>query len=106
MTMPVVDVAVCVVQKPDGQVLLTERTPRQVAAGFWEMPGGKIEPGETPAQAAARELQEETGLAATGLTPWIAYEHQFNTRRLRLHFFRTRAWQGTPRGGRGNVWHG
>jgi 8-oxo-dGTP diphosphatase len=101
MTMPVVNVAVCVVQTSDGRVLLAERTPRQVAAGFWEMPGGKIEPGETPAQAAARELQEETGLTPIGLTPWITYEHQFPTKRLRLHFFRTRGWEGTPHGREG-----
>jgi 8-oxo-dGTP diphosphatase len=97
----ITDVAVCVVETSDGKVLLAERTPRQIAAGFWEMPGGKIEPGETPAQAAARELQEETGLKPIGLTPWLSYEHQFPTRRLRLHFFRTSGWEGTPHGREG-----
>jgi 8-oxo-dGTP diphosphatase len=101
MTTPVVDVAVCVVQTPDGRVLLAERTRRQVAAGFWEMPGGKIEPGEAPAQAAARELLEETGLTALGVMPWLSYEHQFPSKRLRLHFFRTRGWQGSPHGREG-----
>jgi 8-oxo-dGTP diphosphatase len=101
MAMPVIDVAVCVVETPDGKVLLAERTSRQLAAGFWELPGGKIEPGETPAQAAARELQEETGLNPVGLTPWLSYEHQFPTKRLRLHFFRARGWQGTPQGREG-----
>lgn len=101
MSMPVVDVAVCVVQAPDGRVLLAERTSRQVAAGFWELPGGKIEPGESPSQAAARELQEETGLCPLGVTPWLSYEHQFRTKRLRLHFYRTRGWQGSPHGREG-----
>jgi 8-oxo-dGTP diphosphatase len=101
MSAPGVDVAVCVVQTPDGRVLLAERTSRQVAAGFWELPGGKIEPGESPLQAAARELQEETGLVPSGLTPWLSYEYQFPTKRLRLHFFRAQGWQGSPHGREG-----
>jgi 8-oxo-dGTP diphosphatase len=101
MSIPVVDVAVCVVQTPDGRVLLAERTGRQVAAGFWELPGGKIETGESAAQAAARELQEETGLIPMGVKPWLSYEHQFPTKRLRLQFFRAQAWQGSPYGREG-----
>lgn len=101
MNTPTIDVAVCVVQSPEGRVLLAERTARQVAAGFWELPGGKIEPGETPAEAAARELVEETGLTPTGLVAWRRYDHQFQTRRLRLHFFRARGWQGTAHGREG-----
>jgi 8-oxo-dGTP diphosphatase len=101
VTLPVTDVAVCVVQAPDGRVLMAERTARQMAAGFWELPGGKIEPGETAAAAAARELLEETGLQAAGVSPWLTYEHQFHTRRLRLHFFRARGWEGTAHGREG-----
>lgn len=40
----------------------------------WETPGGHIEPGETPAEAAARELFEETGIAPKGLTAVADYE--------------------------------
>ena len=98
MTLPVVDVAVNVVRSPDGQVLLAERTARQVAGGFWEMPGGKIDPGETPAQAAARELEEEIGIVPTRLLPWITYEHAFRTKRVRLHLFHVAGWRGTPHG--------
>ena len=101
MTLPVVDVAVNVVRGPNGQVLLAERTARQVAGGFWELPGGKIDPGETPAQAAARELEEEIGIVPTGLSPWINYEHAFRTKRVRLHLFRVEGWRGTPHGREG-----
>jgi len=45
---PVVDVAVGVLRAPDGRVLLAERRPGRDAAGFWELPGGQVEPGESP----------------------------------------------------------
>lgn len=97
----VIDVAVSIVRRADGRVLLAERTARQISAGFWELPGGKIDAGETAAQAAARELHEEIGVEAEQLVPWIVYEHAFPTRRVRLHFFRVERWHGQPHGREG-----
>ncbi|MBW3646140.1 MAG: NUDIX domain-containing protein, partial [Actinobacteria bacterium] len=70
---PVVDVAVGVLRAPDGRVLLAERKAGKDAAGFWELPGGQVDPGESPAQAAARELLEEVGVRALELAPWRFY---------------------------------
>jgi 8-oxo-dGTP diphosphatase len=98
---PVVDVAVGVLRAPDGRVLLTERKPGKDAAGFWELPGGQIEPGESPAQAAARELLEEVGVRADELAPWRVYEHDFPAKRVRLHWFNVRRWSGEPKGREG-----
>ena len=58
----VVDVAVGVLLLPDGRFLLTSRPEGKVYAGYWEFPGGKLEAGESVAQALARELHEEIGL--------------------------------------------
>lgn len=98
---PVVDVAVGVLRAPDGRVLLTERKPGKDAAGFWELPGGQVEPGESPVQAAARELLEEVGVRADELAPWRVYEHDFPTKRVRLHWFNVRRWSGEPKGREG-----
>jgi 8-oxo-dGTP diphosphatase len=97
----VVDVAVGIARDANGRVLVAERTARQISAGYWELPGGKIDAGETPAQAAARELTEEVGIAARTLRPWIVYDHAFTLKRVRLHFFRIDAWTGTPHGREG-----
>lgn len=97
----VIDVAVGVLRAPDGRVLLAERRPGKVAAGFWELPGGQIEPGESPAQAAARELLEEVGVQALELAPWRVYEHDFPARRIRLHWFHVPRWSGEPKGREG-----
>jgi 8-oxo-dGTP diphosphatase len=98
---PVVDVAVGVLRSPDGSVLLAQRRPGKDAAGFWELPGGQVEAGESPAQAAARELLEEVGVHALDLAPWRVYEHDFPAKRLRLHWFHVRRWSGEPKGREG-----
>jgi len=50
----VIDVAAAVLLRPDGQFLLTQRPAGKVYGGYWEFPGGKLEPGEPPARALAR----------------------------------------------------
>ena len=58
----------------DGRVLAARRTAPAAAAGRWELPGGKVEPGETPAEALVREVREELGchVAVTGWLPGAA----------------------------------
>ena len=49
----------------DGHILMLERA-KGMMIGFWSVPGGHVDPGETPQEAAARELFEEAGLTPTG----------------------------------------
>ena len=58
---PIVEVAVGVLIRPDGDFLLTSRPEGKVYAGYWEFPGGKLETGESVAAALARELHEDVG---------------------------------------------
>ena len=71
----IVDVAAGVITRPDGSFLLGQRAPGTFYPGYWEFPGGKVEPGETPAAALVRELDEELGIRVHALNPWLMREH-------------------------------
>ena len=92
MRAPAVEVAASIVLANDGRVLMAERTPGQISPGFWELPGGKIDEGESAEHAAVRELEEEIGIRALELRPWMYYEYPFRLRRIRLHFFKVHRW--------------
>jgi 8-oxo-dGTP diphosphatase len=92
----IVDVAAAVVQRPDGSFLLAQRPPGKVYAGYWEFPGGKIEPGETPAAALKRELEEELGMTALRIYPWLTRVYKYPHATVRLHFQRVVQWRGEP----------
>ena len=91
---PVVDVAVGVLIRPDGDFLLTSRPAGKVYAGYWEFPGGKLEPGEAVLQALQRELQEELGITIHTAQLWrtelVDYPHAL----VRLNFCKVTGWQG------------
>lgn len=94
---PVVDVAVGVVLRDDGHVLIAQRPAGKVYAGWWEFPGGKLERGESVADALARELHEELGLDVVESTPWVVRGHVYPHATVRLWFRRVRRWRGEPR---------
>lgn len=89
-----VHVAVGVLIQGDGTFLLTSRPAGKPYAGYWEFPGGKVEPGESTYDALCRELREEIGVDVRVATPWkveaIDYPHAL----VRLHFFKVTAWEG------------
>lgn len=90
----IVEVAAAVLQKPDGSFLLAQRPPDKIWAGYWEFPGGKIEPGETPCQALVRELREELGITVITAYPWLTRVYTYPHATVRLNFFRVTAWNG------------
>lgn len=98
MTSPLVRVAAAVILRPDGDVLLAQRPPGKAYEGYWEFPGGKLEPGETSAQALARELHEELGIVVRRASPWLTQEFVYPHAHVEIDFFRVFAWDGEPAG--------
>jgi len=90
----VVEVSAAVLQRPDGTFLLAQRPPDKIWAGYWEFPGGKIEPGETPYHALVRELHEELGITVQTAYPWLTRVFTYPHATVRLYFFRVTAWSG------------
>jgi 8-oxo-dGTP diphosphatase len=90
------EVAVGVLCHAEQGVLLTTRPPGRVFAGYWEFPGGKLEPGETLVQALCRELFEEIGVDPHTLLPWRVHEVDYEHALVRLHVFQVWGWHGTP----------
>jgi 8-oxo-dGTP diphosphatase len=93
----IVEAAAAVILRPDGSFLLGRRPEGRPYAGYWEFPGGKVEPGESAAQALVRELHEELGIEADRYTPWITREFAYPHAYVRLHFFRVSGWHGEIR---------
>ena len=93
-----VRVAAGVLQRRDGRILLAQRLDGTPYAGYWEFPGGKLEPGESPAQALLRELHEELGIDVLQSAPWLTRVYVYPHATVELNFFRVLHWTGEPRG--------
>lgn len=93
---PVTEVVAAVLTQPDGRILLAQRPPGKVYAGYWEFPGGKVEAGESLEAALARELHEELGIVVSSAPRWITRLFTYPHATVRLNFFRVFAWQGAP----------
>ena len=99
--LPLVNVAVAVIQREDGYVLMAERPYGKESSGFWEFPGGKFELGESAEQALAREIYEELGIKSKMAYPWISYKYVYPDKCVKLHVFRIFNWEGRPSGREG-----
>lgn len=90
-------IAVAVLEK-DGRLLIGKRPEEGLLGGLWEFPGGKIETGESPRQAAARELREEMCIEATLGRSIAVIPHAFSHFRITLHAFEAAWTSGEPCG--------
>lgn len=89
-----VDVAVGVLVRADGRFLLASRPQGKPYPGYWEFPGGKLEPGENVSAALERELHEELAIEIGPAHPWIVREFDYPHALVRLHFCRVFEWRG------------
>lgn len=100
---PVIRVACGVIQHASGDVLLAQRPEGKIAAGYWEFPGGKIEPGEPPREALARELHEELGITVEAARPLIRFRHAYSNRTVLLDTWRVTRFSGDLHGREGQA---
>ena len=70
---------------------------------YWEFPGGKLEPYESPREALIRELQEELGITVTEARFWQSIRHSYPEMSVIVHFFHVHAFLGEPRAQEGQT---
>jgi len=100
---PVTEVAAGILLDAQGRYLLGQRPVGKPYAGYWEVPGGKIEKGESVFEALKRELQEELGIEIESSEELTVLEHDYPHAYVRLHVSVIRQWSGTPVGCEGQA---
>ncbi len=96
VTHPPIDVVAGVIRRDDGRLLITQRLPDDTLGGYWEFPGGKVDPGEELPAALARELREEIGVETEIGAQIHHIVHAYPDRDVRLYFFDVRILSGEP----------
>ena len=91
---PVLVVAGVIVR--GGRFLAARRSESMSWSGFWEFPGGKVEPGETLGEALERELREELSIAIDAFSLWKVKEKKVTGGAIRLFFHLVTEFSGTP----------
>lgn len=91
-------VSVVALVDPDDRILISKRPLDKPYGGLWELPGGKVEPNETPEYAAARELKEELGIDTWSncLAPLTFTSFIYENKHKILLLYVCRKWEGIP----------
>ncbi len=102
MTHPLPVVA-AVIEDGRGRLLIARRPDHLHQGGLWEFPGGKIEAGEAPEHALARELDEELGIRPRDSRFLRRIQYRYPDKQVELHFYRVTRWEGEPHGREGQA---
>ena len=98
-----IHVAAAAIINERGQVLVSQRKQGAHLGGYWEFPGGKVEPGETSEAALARELKEELDIVPTSSRPMIRTRHHYPEKSVLLDVWRVESYSGRAVGVEGQA---
>ena len=96
-----IHVAAAAIFNSQGQVLLALRSKKQHQGGLWEFPGGKVDAGESVAEALDRELREELAIGVEAAEPLIEIRHDYGDKCVLLDVWVVTDFSGNPRGNEG-----
>ncbi len=96
-----VKVVVGIVMNAQDQLLVAKRPDHLISGGFWEFPGGKVEPGETQFEALQREMKEEVNLDVISAVSFLRFDYQSTRRLIDLEIWRVDVFQGEAEGAEG-----
>jgi mutator protein MutT len=91
-----IDVVAGVIRRADGLLLISQRLPDDTLGGYWEFPGGKVDPGEELKAALNRELREEIGVETEIGEEIYQIVIPYPDRDVRLYFYDVRIISGEP----------
>ena len=102
----IVKAVVGILKNANGEILIAERRQDQFMGGFWELPGGKIEEGESNEESLARELKEELGIEISAPSLMHTMCHQYPEKAVKLWIYTIDRFDGEARGAEGQniVW--
>lgn len=90
-----ISVVVGIIRRGD-RYLVAERPVGKPYSGYWEFPGGKVEPGEDAFTALQRELQEELGITVESASLWMEHEHTYPDKTVHLSLWQVEHYHGEP----------
>ena len=100
---PIVHVAVGVLLNEKHEVLVALRPEDSHQGGRWEVPGGKVEEGESIQYALNREFEEELGISVRDCTPLTQVRHDYGDKSVMLDVWCIEEFSGVPRGREGQL---
>ncbi len=100
---PLVWVVAAALINQDGKMLIAQRPEGKPLPGVWELPGGKMELGESPERALVRELHEELGIVVKedDLEPLLFASHRYDTFHMIMPIYLCQTWEGEAHGAEG-----
>lgn len=96
--MKCIEVVAGIIRDQNGRILIARRASGKHQSGFWEFPGGKIEPCETASEALSRELKEELNIETGSFRYYDTAFHAYDSHEVTLHCYEGRLMSGVPFG--------